>query len=49
MGTRLKLCSGSEAVRKLQRAGWQVNRQKGSHVMMTKEGYEHTLSVPQHP
>ena len=49
MGARLKLCSGAETVKKLQRAGWQVNRQKGSHVMMTKEGYEYTLSVPQHP
>ncbi|MBF0565528.1 MAG: type II toxin-antitoxin system HicA family toxin [Nitrospirae bacterium] len=24
-------------------------RQKGSHVMMTKEGYEYTLSIPLHP
>jgi len=49
MGARLRLCSGAEAVKKFQRAGWQVNRQKGSHVMMTKEGYEYTLSIPQHP
>lgn len=38
-----------EAVRKLQKAGWQVARQKGFHVMMTNEGYEYTLSIPQHP
>ena len=49
MGTRLKLCSGAEAVKKFQRAGWHVSRQKGSHVIMTKEGYGYTLSVPQHP
>lgn len=48
MGGGLKLCSGAEAVRKFQRAGWVVRRQKGSHVMMTKEGYEYTLSIPQH-
>jgi predicted RNA binding protein YcfA (HicA-like mRNA interferase family) len=42
-------CSGAEAVKKFQRAGWQVNRQKGSHVMLTKEGYEYTLSIPLHP
>jgi predicted RNA binding protein YcfA (HicA-like mRNA interferase family) len=46
---RLKLCSGAEAVRKFVRAGWIVARQKGSHVMMTKPGYQYTLSIPQHP
>lgn len=49
MGGSLKLCSGAEAVRKFQRAGWKIGRQKGSHVMMTKEGYEYTISIPQHP
>jgi predicted RNA binding protein YcfA (HicA-like mRNA interferase family) len=48
MGTVLRLCSGAEAVRKLQRAGWTVARQRGSHVMMVKPGYEYTLSIPQH-
>ncbi|MEW6684200.1 MAG: type II toxin-antitoxin system HicA family toxin [Nitrospirota bacterium] len=41
-------CSGAEAVRKLSRAGWTIARQKGSHVMMTKTGYQWTLSIPQH-
>jgi predicted RNA binding protein YcfA (HicA-like mRNA interferase family) len=48
MGTDIRLCSGAEAVRKFQRAGWTVIRQKGSHVMMTKPGYQWTLSIPQH-
>ena len=48
MGINIKLCSGAEAVRKIQRAGWSVARQKGSHVMMTKSGYQWTLSIPQH-
>ena len=48
MDEKLKLCSGAEAVRKLQRAGWFFARQKGSHVMLTKLGYQWTLSVPQH-
>ncbi len=48
MDEKLKLCSGAEAVRKLQRAGWLLARQKGSHVMLTKSGYQWTLSVPQH-
>lgn len=48
MGGVLRLCSGAEAVRKFRKAGWEVARQKGSHVMMTKHDYEYTLAVPQH-
>ena len=48
MNEKLKLCSGSEAVRKFRRAGWSVVRQKGSHVMLTKSGYQWTLSIPLH-
>ncbi|HCC68394.1 MAG TPA: hypothetical protein DEP99_00685 [Nitrospiraceae bacterium] len=48
MGKKLKLCSGAEAVRKFQKVGWTVSRQKGSHVMMTKSHYQWTLSIPQH-
>ena len=48
MSARLKLCSGSEAIQKFQRAGWRVNRQKGSHVMLVEADYPYTLSVPQH-
>ena len=48
MSKRLKLCSGSEAVRKFQKAGWSVARQKSSHVMMTRSDYPWTLSIPQH-
>lgn len=48
MGSVLKLCSGAEAVRKFQKAGWTLARQKGSHVMLTKTGYQWTLSIPQH-
>ena len=44
----LRLCSGEEAVKKFRRAGWAVARQRGSHVMMTKPGYDYTLSIPQH-
>ncbi|MFB3121942.1 MAG: type II toxin-antitoxin system HicA family toxin [Candidatus Binatia bacterium] len=43
-----KLCSGAEAVRRFAKAGWTVDRQRGSHMMLTKPGYQYTLSVPQH-
>jgi len=48
MSLSLKLCSGAKVVQKLQRAGWEVARKKGSHVMMTKSDYPYTLSIPQH-
>ncbi len=48
MNSKLKLCSGSEAVAKFQKAGWLIARQKGSHVMLIKEGYLYTLAVPLH-
>lgn len=48
MSGQLKICSGADAVKKLKRNGWKAMRQKGSHVMMIKEGYLYTLSIPQH-
>jgi predicted RNA binding protein YcfA (HicA-like mRNA interferase family) len=48
MAEPIRLCSGADVVKKLKRAGWSVSRQKGSHVMLTKPGYDFTLSVPQH-
>lgn len=41
--------SGAEAVRAFQRAGWRVDRQRGSHVVLLKAGSVASLSVPQHP
>ena len=48
MGESLRLCSGAATVEKFRRVGWTVARQRGSHVMLVKSGYEYTLSVPQH-
>ena len=48
MSFHLKLCSGYDAVKKFRHAGWTVDRQVGSHVMLVKLGYPYTLSVPQH-
>lgn len=48
MSPKLSLCSGKEAVKKFKKAGWQISRQKGSHVMLVKADYRYTLSVPQH-
>ncbi|MCH7699012.1 MAG: type II toxin-antitoxin system HicA family toxin [Chloroflexi bacterium] len=35
-------------VRALERAGWEVHRQRGSHVSMKKEGSRFVITVPMH-
>jgi predicted RNA binding protein YcfA (HicA-like mRNA interferase family) len=40
--------SGRETVRVFEAFGWQVARQKGSHIILTKTGHIATLSVPDH-
>ncbi len=45
---RQPVVSGREAVAAFRRAGWQVARRVGDHVIMEKEGMEAVLSVPQH-
>ena len=47
MGTLANI-SGKEAVKAFVRAGWTVEGQTGSHVMLTKDGERATLSIPQH-
>ncbi len=42
------LAPAGGAVKKFQRKGWEISRQKGSHIMLVKKGYLYTLSVPQH-
>jgi predicted RNA binding protein YcfA (HicA-like mRNA interferase family) len=44
----LPVVSGAEAVKAFQKAGWIVNRQRGSHVILLKSGSIVSLSVPQH-
>jgi len=46
MTPSIRLCSGAEAVKKFKRAGWRIDRQKGSHMMMVKADYQYTLSIP---
>jgi len=37
-----------EVVKGLERFGWTVARQKGSHIILTKEGHIASLSIPNH-
>jgi predicted RNA binding protein YcfA (HicA-like mRNA interferase family) len=45
---RLPVLSGAEAVKVFQKAGWTVDRQRGSHVILVKDDHPATLSVPDH-
>jgi len=45
---RLPVCSGADAVRAFERAGWNTVRRKGSHISLTKMGSTVVLTVPMH-
>lgn len=40
--------SGRQVVRVFEHLGWRVARQRGSHIVMVKEGHIATLSIPDH-
>ncbi|HKQ53603.1 MAG TPA: type II toxin-antitoxin system HicA family toxin [Pyrinomonadaceae bacterium] len=44
----LPALSGNEVVRVFESFGWRVARQRGSHIIMIKEGEIITLSIPNH-
>jgi predicted RNA binding protein YcfA (HicA-like mRNA interferase family) len=44
----LPVVSGREAVSAFTKVGWQISRQEGSHIILTKSGNSVTLVVPNH-
>ena len=48
MSSVLPVLSGREVVKILSKAGWVENRQRGSHIILTKPGHTASLSVPDH-
>ena len=48
MTSALPVLSGREVVRVFESFGWEVARQRGSHIILVKEGELATLSVPDH-
>ena len=48
MTQRLPALRPQQVVRVLEKAGWQVHRQRGSHVSMHKEGVPFLVTVPLH-
>lgn len=45
---QVPLISGREVVRLFGHFGWQIARQRGSHIILVKQGARATLSVPDH-
>jgi len=48
MASSIPVLSGREVVRAFERLGWQVARQRASHIVLVKAGEIATLSVPDH-
>lgn len=44
----LPVISGADAVRAFSQGSWQAVRQRGSHIIMVKDGSIASLSVPDH-
>lgn len=46
--TSLPTLSGREVIKIFGKDGWQMIRQRGSHMILVKNGHMATLSVPDH-
>jgi predicted RNA binding protein YcfA (HicA-like mRNA interferase family) len=44
----LPTLSGRDVVEAFAKGGWQMVRQRGSHMILVKDGHMATLSVPDH-
>ena len=44
----LPVLSGRKVVRAFEKLGWQIARQRGSHIILVREGENVTLSIPDH-
>ena len=44
----IPILSGQEVVQTFVRLGWEVARQRGSHIILVRAGHPATLSVPNH-
>jgi predicted RNA binding protein YcfA (HicA-like mRNA interferase family) len=48
VSTRQPVVSGERLIKALRKDGWEVVRQRGSHVRLKKAGRRHALVVPLH-
>jgi predicted RNA binding protein YcfA (HicA-like mRNA interferase family) len=48
MASALPVLSGQQVARAFEKLGWQIVRQRASHIIMTKASEIATLSIPDH-
>lgn len=48
MASNVPILAGRDVVRTFGKFGWSVDRQRGSHIIMTKAGEIVTPSIPDH-
>jgi predicted RNA binding protein YcfA (HicA-like mRNA interferase family) len=48
MSRKLPSLKASELIKVLGKAGWQPDRQTGSHIVLVKDGAERPIPVPRH-
>jgi predicted RNA binding protein YcfA (HicA-like mRNA interferase family) len=48
MSERLPVVSGKEFIQMMERLGWLVQRQTGSHIILSSPDRKRTLPVPHH-
>jgi len=48
MSRKLPSLKAPELVKALGKAGWQPDRQTGSHIILVKEGADRPIPVPRH-
>ena len=46
--SKLPVMSGMQAIKAFSKAGWLPHRQVGSHVILRKEGFKVTLTIPKY-
>ncbi|MEI2579253.1 type II toxin-antitoxin system HicA family toxin [Scytonema sp. PRP1] len=46
--SKLPVVSGAECVKALEKIGFVVNRQRGSHIILVREEPKTTVTVPEH-
>jgi len=48
MSDKLPSLKPSQLIRVLEKAGWRIKRQTGSHVILVHEGLKKSLPIPMH-
>ena len=46
--SKLPLLTADKVVKTFEKFGWEIARQKGSHIILVQAGHIATLSVPKH-